>query len=1568
MFNHKLPTDFPMQTLRKKTSPCKYKNEPGRFLGEGVSFRAKLIGVLEVPEARGDRMCQEALADLKMAIRAAGEHKQRIQVHVAIDGLRLRDDKTGDSLYHHPVHKISFIAQDMTDSRAFGYIFGSPDTGHRFFGIKTDKAASQVVIAMRDLFQVVFELKKKEVEMAKQQLEGKNVTSSLIRHTTSTVTDTKSKLIPISGETSSSTSKQESGAEGGVAELVDLEQELCSLRRGLTQVEGLTPSTDPFGDSFIVPTQKGLLPPPPGAARGRVAPRSLSPSKPVSFDLSAVAGDFEPKPATLVDEPEPPVGRAAAPAYDVFTELDPLGTGRSRPYVDKKLFFQELKNPPKKVLKDLVPSNPPPPPDPPERADYGPPTALSSLSRQSGGTVAIARAPRPPPAADFFSSDPFAETDPFDDADPFDSFREDPFAGALDFPRPSEKPELSKDPVLEQPDADRPAFGGPLQVSLPPEPTPRSPRLPRQSSSSVRQRPAARAVVCGGASPPPPLPPKKPADVSPAPPRPPHADDDTPPLPKPARKREPLTCLEPQTDRSTKPRQSSLATNSSEDEYLTPAPPPLPAARRFDITLTQLLTLTMDDLAARLRVPAATLSSMTLPQLTEYLRSYVATENDKAHIHADPVIKPEKDKIASIIPEISAATVKLDIPLSLAPTSTDFKPQFEDNFAPTETSESFVADFDDFEKKANPTYDKYAAFREIQEQELKSKSILDPIATEIKQNNDKEMASIENIIKTEERKIEDRKELDKSPLKSLDELTIDSFNMFRNSVSPKPIDAKIEDIKTVMKNLQIEKARRSVSPRDNGITETKIDDDNDRYAALRDITIIEPQDEFESIPPEAPKERKKSDEKSDGFDNSDFFDCIDNSSLSFNVEDAFRKSPGVKEKEVEKKVEEKKETPIAALPVMDIPPPTRLSTGSNSDVPSGSSPDTKGSIFYFLLVYLSLAILSEFSRRKRGSRHWTLGYYRAPPAPAARAAPGPRAGGRAAAARPERPPRPPVRAPLYPSGFRSRPGRGPPDELDKNLRLSYFQKYRFAYMRILNVNIQIVVTLFFMVYSKYATYEKRNKSILPIDILIYKVNMSPAVQTSSSSRDVSPWDEEPPRAHPPRRERESRHNSSGSRECLDSESGREKEKIRDKRGSRDRDLNRDGRESARDRRDSGSGRDRRDVSKERDHRDHRERDRRDRRSRDREKDTWSREKNYSRERDFRDSRSRERSKDYRDIDRHRKPRHSYDEEDYSDGCCSGRSSPRDRWPDQRWRRDERNYGSLGWRETRRRNELRQTDDLSERRYGTTLGWSGRRSTILTSRRDADRDLRDARDSGRDSRDTRDSGRDSGRDSRDPRDSGRDSRDTRDSGRDSGRDSRDPRDSGRESGRDSVRDSRDPRRRRREEPRTRPRDYRFSNDFSPRERDRTSPFDNDFQDMPTPSTKKRAPYSCLEGTRAGEAEESTASPQSGSSARARDGDSPAARFRFDSDSVSPRSLFEDDFAAPAPAIAEEEEGELPPLRARQAAPRDLRKSDSVNIFTRDCDPFEGDAFFACTGSDRVARRENWPGDFQGFDNV
>ena len=62
-----------------------------------MNFKAKLIGIESVPEARGDKMCQEALQNLKAAVKAAGEHKQRIVINVSLEGLKILDDKSGVS-------------------------------------------------------------------------------------------------------------------------------------------------------------------------------------------------------------------------------------------------------------------------------------------------------------------------------------------------------------------------------------------------------------------------------------------------------------------------------------------------------------------------------------------------------------------------------------------------------------------------------------------------------------------------------------------------------------------------------------------------------------------------------------------------------------------------------------------------------------------------------------------------------------------------------------------------------------------------------------------------------------------------------------------------------------------------------------------------------------------------------------------------------------------------------------------------------------------------------------------------------------------------------------------------------------------------------------------------------------------------------------------------------------------------------------------------------------------------------------------------------------------------------
>jgi disabled family protein 2 len=65
-----------------------------RFAGGGVDFKGKLIGIEEVAEPRGDKMCQVAMAKLKAGVKASGDHKQRITINVSLEGIKIIDEKT----------------------------------------------------------------------------------------------------------------------------------------------------------------------------------------------------------------------------------------------------------------------------------------------------------------------------------------------------------------------------------------------------------------------------------------------------------------------------------------------------------------------------------------------------------------------------------------------------------------------------------------------------------------------------------------------------------------------------------------------------------------------------------------------------------------------------------------------------------------------------------------------------------------------------------------------------------------------------------------------------------------------------------------------------------------------------------------------------------------------------------------------------------------------------------------------------------------------------------------------------------------------------------------------------------------------------------------------------------------------------------------------------------------------------------------------------------------------------------------------------------------------------------
>ncbi|XP_061589951.1 disabled homolog 2 isoform X1 [Cololabis saira] len=146
----------------------------GRFQGDGVRYKAKLIGIDDVSDPRGDKMCQDSMMKLKgmaVAARSQGKHKQRIWVNISMSGIKIIDEKSGVIEHEHMVNKISFIARDVTDNRAFGYICGA-EGQHQFFAIKTAQQAEPLVIDLKDLFQVIFNMRKKEAESSQKAANG----------------------------------------------------------------------------------------------------------------------------------------------------------------------------------------------------------------------------------------------------------------------------------------------------------------------------------------------------------------------------------------------------------------------------------------------------------------------------------------------------------------------------------------------------------------------------------------------------------------------------------------------------------------------------------------------------------------------------------------------------------------------------------------------------------------------------------------------------------------------------------------------------------------------------------------------------------------------------------------------------------------------------------------------------------------------------------------------------------------------------------------------------------------------------------------------------------------------------------------------------------------------------------------------------------------------------------------------------------------------------------------------------------------------------------------------------
>ncbi|KAM9793338.1 disabled homolog 2 isoform X2 [Syngnathus typhle] len=368
-----------------------------RFRGDGVRYKAKLIGIDDVPEPRGDKMCQDSMMKLKgmaVAARSQGKHKQRIWVTISMAGIKIIDEKSGVIEHEHAVNKISFIARDVTDNRAFGYVCGA-EGQHQFFAIKTAQQAEPLVLDLKDLFQVIFNERKKEAEASQKGENG----STVVENGSNAVQVKNTQPVDLFGDMSTPPDIQapnsaasdlfgadlfgapEGSSAGGdlfnntsgnsaqssIAALGDL-QLGPPANTGITTAGMWATSTVPPSmfapptSAYPQPSAFGGLPIPPNAWGQQVPPQFGAPhlgwgqpAPPAGVWVHpAATNPFQPSPfCSLGDQqgpsrppPRPPVKEAPPkPEKNAFTALDPLGDKEKK--IGKEMFkdFQLAKPP-----------------------------------------------------------------------------------------------------------------------------------------------------------------------------------------------------------------------------------------------------------------------------------------------------------------------------------------------------------------------------------------------------------------------------------------------------------------------------------------------------------------------------------------------------------------------------------------------------------------------------------------------------------------------------------------------------------------------------------------------------------------------------------------------------------------------------------------------------------------------------------------------------------------------------------------------------------------------------------------------------------------------------------------------------------------------------------------------------------------------------------------------------------------------------------------------------------------------------------------------------------------------
>lgn len=213
-----------LQDAKTPITPTKTpSSDPLRF-HSGVIMKGKIIGLEDVKEESGDKICNEAMIKLKALVTAKKEHKQQVFLKISLEGVHVIDARTNEVIHKHPVKSISYIARDPLDARAFGYIFTLDRKNFQYLAIKTEKNAIETILQLRDLFEVVYDMEKLK-ESSKPEASNKQVEQSTASVTVSNGTESVKQT---EAATNNQVPVQQAPQSGNIFDLDDSVQKVTS--------------------------------------------------------------------------------------------------------------------------------------------------------------------------------------------------------------------------------------------------------------------------------------------------------------------------------------------------------------------------------------------------------------------------------------------------------------------------------------------------------------------------------------------------------------------------------------------------------------------------------------------------------------------------------------------------------------------------------------------------------------------------------------------------------------------------------------------------------------------------------------------------------------------------------------------------------------------------------------------------------------------------------------------------------------------------------------------------------------------------------------------------------------------------------------------------------------------------------------------------------------------------------------------------------------------------------------------------------------------------------------------